>query len=123
MGKRSAWGDILSELNLFTGEQLKQALEEQVQTGEKLGRILVNRGIVSELQLIMALEQRLGIPHVELSKLNIDPEAVKLVSPKMIRHFKVFNPLITITYDSPVTGQSNFNIQFIYFVQAFKVFS
>jgi hypothetical protein len=35
MGKRSAWGDILSELNLFTGEQLKQALEEQVQTGEK----------------------------------------------------------------------------------------
>ena len=104
-------GDILSELNLFTGEQLKQALEEQVQTGEKLGRILVNRGIVSELQLIMALEQRLGIPHVELSKLNIDPEAVKLVSPKMIRHFKVLpisctNTTLTLAIVDPLDQQA-----------------
>ncbi|NLL85212.1 MAG: type II/IV secretion system protein [Syntrophomonadaceae bacterium] len=111
MGKRSAWGDILSELNLFTGEQLKQALEEQVQTGEKLGRILVNRGIVSEPQLIMALEQRLGIPHVELSKLNIDPEAVKLVSPKMIRHFKVLpisytNTTLTLAIVDPLDQQA-----------------
>lgn len=89
MTKKVRLGDILLDLNVFTAEQLNEALEEQKQTGEKLGRILVNRGIVTELQLIMALEHTLGIPHVQLSKVNIDLEAVKLLSPKMIRQFKV----------------------------------
>ncbi|NLO22073.1 MAG: type II/IV secretion system protein [Syntrophomonadaceae bacterium] len=111
MGKKTRLGDILAELNVFTEEQLNEALEEQQQTGEKLGRILVNRGIVTELQLIMALEHSLGIPHVQLSKVNIDPEAVKLVSPKMIRQFKVLpisctNTTLTLAIVDPMDQQA-----------------
>ncbi len=111
MGEKTGLGNILAELNVFTAEQLNEALAEQKQSGEKLGRILVNRGIVSELQLIMALEHTLGIPHVQLSKVNIDPEAVKLVSPKMIRQFKVLpisytNTTLTLAIVDPMDQQA-----------------
>ena len=40
-------GEYLVELNLISETDLEEALNEQLQTGEKLGRILVNRGLLN----------------------------------------------------------------------------
>jgi len=87
--QRKRMGDILSDLGVLSQEQLEAALDEQAKTGGKLGQILVNRGFVSEQQLLETLEISLGIPQVQISKLQIDPEAVTLLSPQLIRLHKV----------------------------------
>ncbi|MFT5591147.1 MAG: MSHA biogenesis protein MshE [Bradyrhizobium sp.] len=48
-------GEILTKQNLLTSEQLKLSLDEQQLTGVKLGRILINRGFVTEEILSGAL--------------------------------------------------------------------
>jgi len=87
--QRKRMGDILYDLGFLSREQLAVALDEQVQTGGKLGQILVNKGFVSERQLLESLEFSLGIPRVQLGKLPIDPEAVMLLSPQLIRLHQV----------------------------------
>jgi len=73
-------GDILVEFQIITPMQLTQALEKQKKTGEKLGEVFINEGLVTRESLIQILEFQLGIPHLDLKKMDIDPEAVKKIS-------------------------------------------
>ncbi len=41
-------GEYLVELNLITEADLESALEEQLQTGERIGRILADRGLINQ---------------------------------------------------------------------------
>lgn len=87
--QRKLMGEMLQELGIITAEQLAAALDEQRESGEKLGRILVNRGVLTEQQLLETLEFIMGIPQVQISRMNIDPEVVKAISPSLIRMHKV----------------------------------
>lgn len=104
-------GDYLIERKMITPRQLSAALKEQKETGEKLGRILVKRGILTEQQIIEALEFVLGVPHVQISKIKIDPDAVKLISPQLIRLHKIL-PIsveknqITLAMADPLNHQA-----------------
>lgn len=95
--QRKMMGEILTELGIITNKQLAAALDEQKQSREKLGAILVNRGFMTEQQLMEALEFMLGIPQVQISKIQIDPEAIKTLPPHLIRQYKVL----------PVSKQKN----------------
>ena len=72
-------GKLLLEVGLITEEQLKHAIEVQNKTGEKLGKVLIKLGYVTESQILEALEFQLGIPHVDLQKYYIDPDVAKLI--------------------------------------------
>ncbi|HEX3011438.1 MAG TPA: ATPase, T2SS/T4P/T4SS family, partial [Syntrophomonadaceae bacterium] len=85
LGQRKMIGEIICEMGFITKDQLESALTEQKETGEKLGRLLINKGILTEQQLLEILELVLGIPKVQISKLNIDPETVKLLPPQLLR--------------------------------------
>lgn len=87
--KRKMLGEILIENGLIVPEQLQEALEEQQFSHEKLGNILVNKGYIAEQQLLEVLEFILGIPQVQISRLNIDPEVVKLLPGNIIHKHKV----------------------------------
>ncbi|SHG66410.1 type II secretion system protein E (GspE) [Thermosyntropha lipolytica DSM 11003] len=89
MGRTKKMGEMLVDMGLITQEQLAEALEEQKVTGERLGKILIDKGFITENQLLETLEFMLGIPHVQLSRMQIDPEAVKLVPPNIIRKYKI----------------------------------
>lgn len=84
-GQRKLLGDILLENGLINKTQLEDALTEQKNSREKLGRILVRRGYISEQQLLEVLEFSLGIPQVQLNRVNIDPAAVKTLPTSLIR--------------------------------------
>ncbi|HZX47206.1 MAG TPA: ATPase, T2SS/T4P/T4SS family [Clostridia bacterium] len=80
-------GSILVGIGRITKEQLDYALVLQKKRGHKLGKILVDEGIISETVLIETLGHQLGIPHVLLEKHYIDPGIVKLVPEALARKY------------------------------------
>jgi len=86
--KRKRFGEMLVEYGLVEPEKLKEALEIQGKTGEKLGKILKDMGAVSKQELIEILGIQLGIPHINLQRHIIDPEAVKTIPESLARRLK-----------------------------------
>lgn len=82
--QRKMLGDIVVENGLISEEQLTQALADQKNSKEKLGRILVRRGYITDDQLMEVLEFSLGIPRVQISRMEINPETVKLLPTNML---------------------------------------
>jgi len=82
-------GDILLEEGLVTEGQLMAALDEQAVRGESLGRILVDIGMLSETQLVRALAAQVGMEFIELSDYPIDRNAVALVPSSLCRRYTV----------------------------------
>jgi type IV pilus assembly protein PilB len=62
-------------------------LQSQKSTGKKLGELFIESGMVSEDQIIDALEFQLGIARLDLRKYYIDPEIPKLINEKIARKY------------------------------------
>ncbi len=82
-------GDILLDDGLLTEAQLMAALDEQVIRGESLGRVLVDIGMLTEAQLVRALADQVGMPFIELSEYPVDRAAVSLVPAALCRRYSV----------------------------------
>jgi type IV pilus assembly protein PilB len=82
-------GDILLDEGLVTEGQLMAALDEQAVRGESLGRVLVEIGMLSEAQLVRALAAQVGMDFVELADFPIDRNAVALVPGSLCRRYTV----------------------------------
>jgi len=67
------------ELGLIDKDQLTAALAYQRQWGHRLGTSLVAKGFISEGTLIYVLSRSLGIPMVDLSQLQPQKDALKLL--------------------------------------------
>ena len=68
--KKIRLGDLLVQNNLITDEQLGEALGSQKQSGKKLGRALIDLGMVEEDQLLNLLSQQLDVPFIQLRNFN-----------------------------------------------------
>ncbi|KGM14264.1 GspE/PulE family protein [Cellulomonas bogoriensis] len=82
-------GDILLDEGLVTEGQLMAALDESAARGESLGRVLVEIGMLSEAQLVRALSAQVGMEFVELAEFPVDRGAVSLVPGSMCRRHMV----------------------------------
>ncbi len=82
-------GDILLDEGLVTEGQLMAALDEQAVRGESLGRILVEIGMLTEAQLVKALASQVGMEFVELSDYPVDRTAVALLPASLCRRYTV----------------------------------
>lgn len=76
---RKRLGDLLVEEGIITEAQVEQALAVQKSTGRKLGDTLIELGFLSEQQMLSFLSQQLAIPLIDLSRANVDIEAVQLL--------------------------------------------
>jgi type IV pilus assembly protein PilB len=72
-------GDVLLEGGQITPEQLNSAVEEQRRLGRSLGKVLVDLGVLTESQLVVALATQIGMRFVDLSDHPVDISAVALV--------------------------------------------
>jgi len=88
-------GEILVESGLLTPEQLEEILQKQKGTGKKVGEIVVAAEMITEKQLLKALEYQLKIPYIEMSELQIDPDAPGLISETLARK----HSLIPVGYE------------------------
>lgn len=82
-------GELLLESGIITEPQLQTALEEQQHTKKKLGDVLLTQGVLTEHQLIEVLEFQLGIPHVTLSRFQIDAKLSQVIPEQMARRYQV----------------------------------
>ncbi|MDD2421385.1 MAG: ATPase, T2SS/T4P/T4SS family [Heliobacteriaceae bacterium] len=87
-GQRKMLGDLLVGYGLISPEQLAQALAEHNRTGERLGKVVVRLGLVTERQINDILEFQLGIPQVSPLKFAPNPAVVKLVPETICRGHK-----------------------------------
>jgi len=88
-------GDILIESVLVSKDELEQALRRQEQTGEPLGKAIVNLGYLSEYELLEALSKQLDVPYLTLSNYLLNAEIAKLIPEEMARKYMVI-PLFKI---------------------------
>nr|WP_255633456.1 ATPase, T2SS/T4P/T4SS family [Demequina sp. TTPB684] len=61
------------------------AIDEQRSRGQTLGRTLVERGMISEAQLVRALAQQVGMEFVDLTSYAVDQSAVAMVPAVLCR--------------------------------------
>ena len=72
-------GDLLLKEGLISREQLQKALDEQRQSGTRVGYNLVKLGFIQENELTRCLARQYKMPAVDLSKFEVDAKIVKLV--------------------------------------------
>ena len=81
--------EILVKDKLITEENLKKALEAQKQKGGNLGNILVSMNFINEDVLLAVLSRSLGFPPIDVSRITIDPEVIKLLPYNLARHYQI----------------------------------
>ena len=82
-------GELLLREKLISAEQLKKAIEEQKKGGGRLGFNLTKLGFISEKDLTVFLSKQYGIPTVDLTTQEIDPEIVKLIPEDVAQKYQV----------------------------------
>ncbi len=65
-------GDLLVQNQVISETQLDTALEKQKESGQKLGRILVDLNYIEEDQFLSFLSQQLEIPFIDLKRFQFD---------------------------------------------------
>ena len=98
-------GDMLIAENLITPEKIDKAFQLQATTGKRMGAILIEKGWVSEADMLKTLGKQLGLPYVYLRPGLWDPEIVKVLDKetcirlKVLPLFRVNQRLIIATCD------------------------
>jgi type IV pilus assembly protein PilB len=82
-------GEVLLDEGLVTEAQLLAALDEQTSMGTSLGRTLVELGVLTEAQLVRALAAQVGMEFVDLDEYAVDRAAVSMVPAALCRRYAV----------------------------------
>jgi len=82
-------GELLVSKGLINAKQLEDALQEQKISGNKLGSSLVKLGLISEKNLVSFLSRHYGVPAIDLSEAQIDPEVIKMIPPDVVFKYQV----------------------------------
>ncbi|MBW3578297.1 MAG: type IV-A pilus assembly ATPase PilB [Actinobacteria bacterium] len=80
-------GQVLLGEGLISPEQLRDAEEDQRRLGKSLGRILIDRKLVTEQDLVSALSKQIGMEFVDLAAIDVDPSAVSLISDAVAKRY------------------------------------
>jgi type II secretory ATPase GspE/PulE/Tfp pilus assembly ATPase PilB-like protein len=89
-------GELLVQKGVVSEDQIRIALTEQKRQREYLGKILVRLGFATEAVILDVLGGALGQQQADLSKAVIDGEALRLVPKDLARRFH----LLPLTWDA-----------------------
>ena len=81
--------DLLFETKMITHKQLEEVMNEQKYTGRKAEEILVEKGIMTEEEILRILGLQLGIPYMNLEQHNMDYNIVSMVPESLARRYTV----------------------------------
>src|SRR5512140_1616522 len=82
-------GELLQKAKLINADQLQAALKQQKESGGKLGETLVRLGFVTEDDITETLSAQFGVPSINLSHFEIDPNVLKLVPADVARKYNI----------------------------------
>lgn len=72
-------GEVLVKQGLINEDMLARALDEQKKDGARLGSTLIKLGFIKEEELLNALSRHFGVKSVDLRKIDLDPNLLKLI--------------------------------------------
>ncbi|MEZ5658837.1 MAG: GspE/PulE family protein [Burkholderiaceae bacterium] len=87
---RKPLGELLIERGILSQDQLRIALMEQRAAGHPLGQVLVSLGFVTEKTLRETLAENLGHEEIDLSRLVPNPAALEVVPAEFAKRHRVF---------------------------------
>jgi len=82
-------GTMLVKAQLITEEEAQKALLAQSKKGGRLGSVLVRLGFIDEIKLLDFLSRQYGLPSVDLTTTNIDPDVIKLVPLELVKKYRI----------------------------------
>ncbi len=77
--KKGLFGNLLVDGGILKREQLEKALQEQAQTKQKLGEILIQNGVVTERQIVDFLSRHMRVRRLNMEKFTPRPELSKVL--------------------------------------------
>ncbi|HBE44205.1 MAG TPA: type II secretion system protein GspE [Deltaproteobacteria bacterium] len=86
---RKRLGEILLEAKKLREEDLSKALNEQKKYGEKLGKVIVRLGLLSEKEIIDTISRQLGIPIVNIDDIEIPKDVIQLFNVDIAKNYMV----------------------------------
>ncbi len=81
-------GDMLVQAGLISEPQLQQALIEQKTSGKKLGRAIIDMGLVGEEAFLRLLAAQLGLQFIDLSSWPLRNETVLRLPENLARRYR-----------------------------------
>jgi len=103
--EKKSFGDFLVERGVIAPDQLRKAIQEQKQKGERLEQTIVRLKYTEEEPVLKSLAEYFNLPYVDLDTYIIDEEITKIIPEEMaIRHtlipiFKIGNTLTVALAD------------------------
>lgn len=86
--KKKMLGEMLIAEGIITRDQLEKALAEQKLHGGRLGTVLRSMGYVTEEDIIKVLGKQMGIPHMNLDNIIVDPQIVRIIPETLARRYQ-----------------------------------
>jgi type IV pilus assembly protein PilB len=111
MPGRVRLGDLLVSAHIISREKVEAVLTAQQGDGRRLGKLLVERGLVTETQLTQILSQQLSVPWVSLYHIDFSRQLLDLVPeelaeqhcliPIFVRRVRGYGETLYIAMDDP----------------------
>lgn len=80
-------GDILIGAGKINSFQLNEALKSQKLLGKKLGEVLIDLNILTEEEILDAIEEQTGIKKINLNEIGFDRRVIKLISQNLCEKY------------------------------------
>lgn len=80
---------MLIAAGTITDEELQKGLALQKGSKQRLGTVLIENGIITEKELLDALQMQLGLDFVDLTKINIPTELAQVVPKNMAKQYQI----------------------------------
>jgi type IV pilus assembly protein PilB len=87
--KRKRLGDVLRERRELSAESLQKLFDEQHDKVIRLGELILERGLVEKSVLTQALEEVSGIPYLDCSSVECDPDALQMIPAEIAQRLTV----------------------------------
>jgi general secretion pathway protein E len=100
-------GEILIERGKIDAEDLERALELQQERGDKLGKIVVDMGLIAQRDLLSALSDQMGVPLIAVDGTPPNAPEIEGLSQRFLRQCRAFpvalhDSVLTIAMADPM---------------------
>ena len=115
-------GELLIERGIIDQVQLNQALAVQREKGGLIGEILVELGFAKEDEITQTLTAQYGFPYLPLSNYDINPEVANIIPGRVARQYLLI-PIDKIGNNLTLAMSNPLNIQAIEDVELLSGYS
>ncbi|WP_432377428.1 GspE/PulE family protein [Duganella sp. P38] len=100
-------GKLLIQKGIISEDQLRIALIEQKSSNEPLGKLLITLGFVTEATVREALSENLNTQSADLNSLVVDAIALKLIPKDVAKRYRVFPIVYERATDNLILAMSD----------------